>query len=63
MFLASILTLIVGGLIGWWIGQRQARNTVTRQWMTALESAVVDNIIDQEQRSTIIRIQGPQGQA
>lgn len=57
-FWGSIVTLIVGGLVGWWWGQSRTRNTVNRQWMTALEEAETDHIVDGDQRSQIIRIQG-----
>jgi hypothetical protein len=60
MFWGSILALIAGGLIGWWWGRTHSRNAVNRQWMSALESAKVDGIIDEDQRSTIIRMQGSQ---
>lgn len=57
MLWGGLLALVAGGLIGWWLGRSQASNTVNRQWMSALESAVVDEIIDEEQRSTLIRMQ------
>jgi membrane protein YqaA with SNARE-associated domain len=58
MIWGNIVALIVGGLVGWWLGRSQARNAVNRRWMESLESAEVDGIIDQGQRSTLIRIQG-----
>jgi len=57
-FWGSIVTLVVGGAVGWWWGHTRARNTVNRQWMRALEEARTDGIIREKQRSEIIRIQG-----
>jgi hypothetical protein len=60
MIWGSIIALLAGGVIGWWLGRSQAKNTVNRQWMEALEAAKLDGIIDQDQRSTLIRMQGAQ---
>jgi hypothetical protein len=57
-FWGNILALLVGGIAGWWWGRSQTKSAVDRQWMTALESAETDRIIDEDQRSQIIRIQG-----
>jgi hypothetical protein len=57
-FWGNLVVLLVGGIAGWWWGRSQAKSAVTRQWMIALENAETDHIIDEEQRSQIIRIQG-----
>lgn len=58
MFFGSVIAILAGGLIGWWLGKTQGTNAANRQWMDALESAKVDGIIDEDQRSMIIRSQG-----
>lgn len=58
MFFGWILAVLAGGVAGWWFGTSRARAETTRQWMQALEQAKTDNIIDEDQRSQVIRIQG-----
>jgi len=38
------------------------RNIANREWMTALDSAVTDNIIDDQQKRDIIRIENSKRQ-
>jgi hypothetical protein len=57
LYWGSFFTLLVGGVAGWWFGRIRARDAVNSEWMTALESAKLDTIIDEEQYSQIIRIQ------
>ena len=54
----SVLAVIAGGIAGWMLGANRSRAEVNRQWMSALETAKVDGIIDEQQSSDIIRIQG-----
>jgi hypothetical protein len=56
-FWGSIITLIAGGIAGYWFGWSQAKARNNRLWMISLDSAVTDNIIDEQQRTDIIRIQ------
>ncbi|MFW5688184.1 MAG: hypothetical protein ACOC1U_01325 [Spirochaetota bacterium] len=58
MIWGSIIALVLGGLVGWWFGSSKATDAVNRQWMRALEQAKSDGIVDEQQRSDIIRIQG-----
>ena len=62
MIWGSILAVIAGGLFGWWWGSSRTAAKVNRQWMTALEKAKTDNIIDEDQSSQLIRIQDAQRQ-
>ncbi|MFP4444287.1 MAG: hypothetical protein ACLFST_14295 [Spirochaetia bacterium] len=57
IFWGSFITLLVGGLLGWWFGRYQMKSAANREWMTALDSAVTDNIIDDQQKRDIIRIE------
>lgn len=58
MFFGWILAVAAGGIAGWWFGSTRARAETTRQWMRALEQAQTDNLIDDDTRSELIRIQG-----
>jgi uncharacterized protein YcfJ len=62
MLWGSLIALVVGGLAGWWFGRGQMRNIANREWMTALDSAVTDNIIDDQQKRDIIRIENSKRQ-
>ncbi|MFW5743680.1 MAG: hypothetical protein ACOCY8_05640 [Spirochaetota bacterium] len=63
MLFGGIIVLIVAGLVGWWFGSYRATMAVNRQWMRSLEQAETDGIIDEHQRSDIIRIQNAERQA
>ena len=56
-FFGGLLAVIAGGIVGWVLGANRSRAEVNRQWMSALEAAKVDGIIDEKQSSDIIRIQ------
>jgi hypothetical protein len=59
MFLfGGILAVIVGGLVGFWFGSSRARQSTNSEWMRALEEAKTNGIIDEQQSSDIIRMQG-----
>jgi membrane protein YqaA with SNARE-associated domain len=57
MWWGSIIAVILGGLVGWWLGGTRATSAVNQQWMRALEEAKTDGIIDEQQSSDLIRIQ------
>jgi hypothetical protein len=57
MLFGGILAILLGGVAGWWFGASRATSAVNRQWMGSLEQAKTDGIIDEQQRSDIIRIQ------
>lgn len=63
MLLGTIIALLAGGLIGFWIGARRATSAVNSEWMRALEQAKLDGIVDEQQRSDIIRIQDSERQS
>lgn len=63
MFFTVLITFVAGGLVGWWLGSSRTKDQVNRTWMAALESAVTDDIIDDEQQSQVIRIQGSHTQS
>ena len=63
MLLGSIIALIVGGIAGFWFGGSRATSAVNQQWMRALEQATTDGLINEQQRSDIIRIQDSERQA
>ena len=54
----SLLAVIAGGIVGWMMGQARARDRTNRQWMSALEEAKQSGLIDEQQSSDIIRMQG-----
>jgi hypothetical protein len=58
MFFGWIIAILAGGVAGWWFGTSRAKAETNRQWMRALEQAKTDNLIDEETRSELIRIQG-----
>lgn len=58
MFFGWILAVLAGGVAGWWFGSSRARSKTNRRWMSALEHARTDNLIDEKTRSELIRIQG-----
>ncbi|MFP4115138.1 MAG: hypothetical protein ACOC0E_05595 [Spirochaetota bacterium] len=58
MLLGGVIAVVLGGLVGWWLGASRATGNVNRQWMRALEQAETDGIINDRQRSDVIRIQG-----
>ena len=60
MLWGGILIVLLGGVAGWWFGASRATSQVNQQWMRALEEAKTDGIIDEQQRSDIIRIQASQ---
>ena len=57
MLFGGILILVAAGIAGWWFGSTRATAAVNRRWMRALERAKSDGIIDEQQRSDIIRMQ------
>jgi len=57
MLFGGILAVVLGGAVGWWIGASRATSAVNSQWMSALEQAKTDGILDETQSSDIIRIQ------
>lgn len=54
----SFLALIAGGIVGWMMGKARGRDQTNRQWMSALEEAKQSGLIDEQQSSDIIRMQG-----
>ena len=63
MLWGGILAVLLGGVAGWWFGGSKATSAVNQQWMRALEEAKTDGIINEQQRSDIIRIQDSQRRA
>lgn len=63
MLFGGFVVIIFAGLAGWWFGSYRATAAVNRQWMRSLEQAETDGIIDEHQRSDIIRMQSAEREA
>lgn len=59
MFISAFLVAgVIGGMIGYFWGVTRGRDQRNREWMRAMERARINGIIDVDQESHIIRIQG-----
>lgn len=57
LFFGTIIAVLAGGALGFWIGSSRTRAAVNRSWMRSLEEARTDGLISDRQQSDLIRIQ------